>query len=123
MQYKIDGVIATNTTVDHGAIAGQAHAEEEGGLSGRPLKAKATAVIRILAHTLAGSLPIIGVGGIMSGADAAEKIAAGASLVQIYTALVFEGPKLVPRLKSELAALLKRDGFASVSDAVGADHR
>ena len=103
MQYKIDGVIATNTTVDHGAIAGQAHAEEEGGLSGRPLKAKATAVIRILAHTLAGSLPIIGVGGIMSGADAAEKIAAGASLVQIYTGLIYKGPELVAEIAEALA--------------------
>jgi dihydroorotate dehydrogenase len=72
-------------------------------LSGRPLKAKATAVIRILAHTLAGSLPIIGVGGIMSGADAAEKIAAGASLVQIYTGLIYKGPELVAEIAEALA--------------------
>jgi dihydroorotate dehydrogenase len=103
MQYKIDGVIATNTTVDRGGIAGQVHAEEEGGLSGRPLKAKATAVIRILANALRGSLPIIGVGGIMSGADAAEKIAAGASLVQIYTGLIYKGPELVAEIAEALA--------------------
>jgi dihydroorotate dehydrogenase len=103
MQYKIDGVIATNTTVDHAAIAGQPHAEEEGGLSGRPLRKKSTAVIRILAHALRGSLPIIGVGGIMSGADAAEKIAAGAALVQIYTGLVYKGPELVAEIAEALA--------------------
>jgi dihydroorotate dehydrogenase len=103
MQYKIDGVIATNTTVDHRSVAGQAHAEEEGGLSGRPLKDKATAVIRILARTLDGSMPIIGVGGIMSGADAAEKIAAGATLVQIYTGLIYRGPELVAEIAEALA--------------------
>jgi dihydroorotate dehydrogenase len=103
MQYKVDGVIATNTTVDHGAVAGQTHAEEEGGLSGRPLKDKATAVIRILAKALDGSMPIIGVGGIMSGADAAEKIAAGATLVQIYTGLIYKGPKLVAEIAEALA--------------------
>jgi dihydroorotate dehydrogenase len=104
MHHKIDGVIATNTTVDHGAIAGQAHAEEEGGLSGRPLRSKATAVIRVLAKALDGSLPIIGVGGIMSGADAREKIAAGATLVQIYTGLIYKGPALVAEIAEALAA-------------------
>ena len=104
MQYKIDGVIATNTTVDHDAVAGQKHADEEGGLSGRPLKNKATAVIRILAKALDGSLPIIGVGGIMSGADAVEKIAAGAALVQIYTGLVYKGPGLVAEIAEALAS-------------------
>jgi len=107
MQYKIDGVIATNTTVDHGAVAGQPNGEEEGGLSGRPLKNKSTAVIRILAHTLRGSMPIIGVGGIMSGADAVEKIAAGAALVQIYTGLVYKGPELVAEIAEALAPAAK----------------
>jgi dihydroorotate dehydrogenase len=103
MQYRIDGVIATNTTVDHRAVAGHAHAEEEGGLSGRPLKDMATAVIRILAQALDGSMPIIGVGGIMSGADAVEKIAAGATLVQIYTGLIYKGPGLVAEIAEALA--------------------
>ena len=103
MQYKIDGVIATNTTVDRRKVAGQVHAAEEGGLSGRPLKDKATAVIRILAKALDGSMPIIGVGGIMSGADAAEKIAAGATLVQIYTGLIYKGPELVVEIAEALA--------------------
>ena len=104
MHHKIDGVIATNTTVDHRSIAGQPHAEEEGGLSGRPLRSKATAVIRVLAKALDGSLPIIGVGGIMSGADAKEKIAAGAALVQIYTGLIYKGPALVAEIAEALAS-------------------
>jgi dihydroorotate dehydrogenase len=103
IQYKVDGVIATNTTVDRGAVAGHAHAEEVGGLSGRPLKEKATAVIRILAKAIDGSMPIIGVGGIMSGPDAAEKIAAGATLVQIYTGLIYKGPELVAEIAEALA--------------------
>ncbi len=103
MQYRIDGVIATNTTVDHRAVAGQEHAEQDGGLSGRPLKDKATAVIRVLAKALDGSMPIIGVGGIMSGADAAEKISAGATLVQIYTGLIYKGPELVVEIAEALA--------------------
>ncbi len=103
VQYKLDGVIATNTTVDHAAIAGQPHAEEKGGLSGAPLRSKSTAVIRVLARALNGALPIIGVGGIMSGADAAEKIAAGATLVQIYTGLIYKGPALVADIARALA--------------------
>ena len=104
MQYKIDGVIATNTTVDRDTIAGQPHAEEKGGLSGGPLKDKATAVIRVLAKALDGALPIIGVGGIMSGADAVEKVAAGATLVQIYTGLIYKGPALVAEIAETLAS-------------------
>jgi dihydroorotate dehydrogenase len=101
--HKIDGVIATNTTTDHSAVAGSPHAEEAGGLSGRPLGAKSTAVIRTLAKELAGALPIIGVGGIMSGTDASEKVAAGAALVQIYTGLIYKGPDLVAEIAAELA--------------------
>jgi dihydroorotate dehydrogenase len=100
---RCDGVIATNTTVDRSAVAGHAHAGEAGGLSGRPLKDKATAVIRELAAELGGALPIIGVGGIMSGADAREKIAAGATLVQIYTGLIYKGPELVAEIATALA--------------------
>ena len=94
-EHRIDGVIATNTTVARDAVAGQPHAEEAGGLSGAPLRERATAVVRVLADALAGALPIIGVGGIESGQDAREKIAAGASLVQIYTGLIYRGPALV----------------------------
>ena len=100
---RCDGVIATNTTVDRSAVAGLAHAGEAGGLSGRPLKDKATAVIRSLAAELGGALPIIGVGGILSGVDAREKIAAGATLVQIYTGLIYKGPELVAEIATALS--------------------
>lgn len=100
-----DGVIATNSTVDRSGVAGVAHAGEAGGLSGRPLKDKATAVIRALAAELDGALPIIGVGGILSADDAREKIAAGATLVQIYTGLIYKGPELVAEIATALARL------------------
>jgi len=101
--HKIDGVIATNTTVSRTAIKGMRHADEAGGLSGRPLREQSTAAIRVLAKALDGALPIIGVGGIMSGADAREKIDAGATLVQIYTGLVYRGPDLVAECAQALA--------------------
>ena len=92
---RIDGVIATNTTVARDTIAGQPHAAETGGLSGGPLRDLATKAIRELAKALEGALPIIGVGGILSGEDAREKIAAGASLLQLYTGLIYRGPELI----------------------------
>jgi len=95
VKHRIDGVIATNTTVSRAAVKGLPHAAEAGGLSGRPLREQATAVVRTLARALDGAVPIIGVGGILSGADAREKIDAGASLVQVYTGLIYRGPDLV----------------------------
>jgi dihydroorotate dehydrogenase len=103
VKFAMDGVIATNTTVARTALEGLPHADESGGLSGRPLRAQATAVVRVLAHELDAALPIIGVGGIMSGADARERIDAGASLVQIYTGLVYRGPDLVAECAKALA--------------------
>jgi dihydroorotate dehydrogenase len=91
----IDGAIATNTTIDRHVIAGHRHAKQEGGLSGRPLYGHATYVLRRLRAHLPDSIPVIGVGGILSGADAAGKIAAGASLVQVYTGMVYRGPALI----------------------------
>ena len=95
MQHKIDGVIATNTTLSRDAVKGMRNAEETGGLSGAPVRNQSTIVIQQLSKQLQGALPIIGVGGILSGADAVEKIAAGASLVQVYSGLIYKGPKLV----------------------------
>jgi dihydroorotate dehydrogenase len=95
VRHRIDGVIATNTTITREAVKGLPRAEETGGLSGRPLKELSTAVVRRLARALDGALPIIGVGGILSGEDAKEKIDAGATLVQVYTGLVYRGPDLV----------------------------
>jgi len=95
IKHRIDGVIATNTTLSRKGVENLAHGAEPGGLSGAPLRDRSTAVIRQLADELQGALPIIGVGGILSGADAAEKINAGASLVQIYSGLIYRGPALV----------------------------
>jgi len=95
MDKGLDAVIATNTTVDHGAVANAPHGDEEGGLSGAPLFNPSTALLRRLKSRLGDTLPIIGVGGICSGADAAEKLRAGASLVQVYTGLIYRGPRLV----------------------------
>lgn len=95
MQHQIDGVIATNTTLARDKVQGMANANETGGLSGAPVRDKSTIVIQLLSQRLQGALPIIGVGGILNGADAVEKIAAGASLVQVYSGLIYKGPKLV----------------------------
>ena len=92
---NIDGVIATNTTLARDQVSHLEHGNEQGGLSGTPVKDKSTEIIALLATKLAGKLPIIGVGGISSGEDAQEKIQAGASLVQIYTGFIYQGPKLV----------------------------
>jgi len=105
---KIDGVIATNTTTDRQGVGGLPHADEAGGLSGQPLKERATAVVRALARELDGALPIIGVGGIFSGDDAREKIRAGATLVQVYTGLIYRGPGLVAEIARALADDPKR---------------
>ncbi|MGY1459096.1 MULTISPECIES: quinone-dependent dihydroorotate dehydrogenase [unclassified Luteimonas] len=91
----VDGVIATNTTVSRIAVQGHAHAHQTGGLSGEPVMNKSTAVLRMLRTRLPGDIPLMGVGGILSGADAAKKTAAGASLVQLYTGLVYRGPELI----------------------------
>ncbi len=91
----IDGVICTNTTVDRKVIEGAPHAEEAGGLSGKPLLEKATSVLRKMVDRIGRKIPVVGVGGILSGADAAAKVNAGASLVQFYTGMVYRGPNLI----------------------------
>ena len=101
--HQFDGVIATNTTLARDAVVGLSNADEAGGLSGTPVREKSTLVISQLSKQLAGELPIIGVGGISNGADAAEKIAAGASLVQIYSGLIYRGPSLVRDICKTLA--------------------
>jgi dihydroorotate dehydrogenase len=92
---RIDAVIATNTTIARDGVEGLRYASEAGGLSGAPLRGRALATQRTLVGALDGALPVIAVGGIMSGADARERIAAGASLVQLYTGLIYRGPALV----------------------------
>jgi len=121
LERRLDGLIATNTTIARPPGLTGRHRGEAGGLSGRPLMAPSTAVLAQIYRLTDGAIPLIGVGGVASGADAYAKIRAGASLVQLYTALVYQGPGLVPRIKRDLAALLRHDGFARVADAVGAD--
>lgn len=104
VEHDVDAVIATNTTLARDAVAGLPHAEETGGLSGAPLRARATAVIAQLAHHLRGQMPIIGVGGILRGEDAVEKMQAGASLVQLYTGLIYRGPALVGECRRAILA-------------------
>lgn len=116
----VSGLIATNTTVARPPLRTR-EVPAEGGLSGPPLRARSTAVVADLYRLTRGGIPLIGVGGVASGADAYEKIRAGASLVQLYTGLVYEGPGLPGRIAAELAALLRRDGFQHVSEAVGVD--
>jgi len=102
LKYKIDGLIATNTTLDREMIKGMSHASEVGGLSGRPLQHKSTVVIAKFSELLKGQIPIIGVGGIDSVSAAKEKIQAGASLVQIYTGFIYQGPKLVKNIVNHI---------------------
>ena len=107
LRHKMDGVIATNTTISRDAVKSLPHAEEAGGLSGKPVRDASTAVIRALKAQLGDAIPIIGVGGILCAADAQEKIDAGASLVQLYTGLIYRGPALV----SECAAALRKSAL------------
>jgi dihydroorotate dehydrogenase len=102
MAQKMDAVIATNTTISRDKVRGLPHADEQGGLSGAPLREASTEVIRHLARALDGALPIIGVGGIMSAADAREKLQAGASLLQLYCGLVYRGPHIVREIVAGL---------------------
>jgi dihydroorotate dehydrogenase len=115
----IDGLIVSNTTVARPPGLRDGHAHEPGGLSGKPLFVPSTALLAEMHRRTRGRVTLIGVGGVASGADAYAKIRAGASLVQLYTGLIYEGPGLVARIKRELAALLRHDGFASVAAAVG----
>ena len=102
VRHNIDGVIATNTTLDRSLVQGMQYCDETGGLSGRPLQLKSTEIIRMLATELNGRLPIIGVGGIDSAIAAREKIAAGATLVQIYSGFIFKGPPLIKEIVTNI---------------------
>ena len=123
LQGQLAGLIATNTTIARPSGLDPEFAGEAGGLSGRPLLGPSTRILSQVFQLTRGRLPIIGVGGIASGEDAYAKIRAGASLVQLYSALVFEGPGLVRRIKATLLRCLERDGLQSIAAAVGLDHR
>lgn len=117
----LSGIIATNTTVSRDGLRNVRYIEEAGGLSGRPLTDRATAWIKEIYQEIGNELPIIGVGGIFTGDDAYEKIRAGASLIQVYTGMIYEGPSIVKRIQRRLGELMIRDGFTHISQVIGAD--
>lgn len=116
-ELAVDGVIATNTTTSREGVEGERHAAEAGGLSGAPLMARSTTVLRMMRTRLPESIPLVGVGGILSGADAVAKVAAGASLVQCYSGLVYRGPALV----GECVEAIRRRRFAPSRGALPPD--
>ncbi|KAI1306478.1 Dihydroorotate dehydrogenase (quinone), mitochondrial [Halotydeus destructor] len=121
---NIDGLIVSNTTISRPDVVKEnAVSSESGGLSGRPLKQLSTETIGDMYRLTRGTVPIIGVGGVFTGQDAFDKVKAGASLVQIYSSLAFEGPPVVRTINNELANLLRENGFSSVGQAVGADNK
>jgi dihydroorotate dehydrogenase len=118
----IDGIIATNTTTSRDNLRTDAHrvaACGEGGLSGKPIKTRSTKMIAELYELTGGRIPLIGVGGIFTAEDAWEKITAGASLVQLYTGFIYQGPNIAREINQGLAAILAREGLKNISDAVG----
>jgi dihydroorotate dehydrogenase len=117
-EFDLDGVVATNTSTDREGLDSP-NRSEAGGLSGKPIAERATRTVRFVAERV--DVPVVGVGGVSTAADAYEKIRAGASLVQLYTGLVYEGPSVARDINRGLLDLLERDGFDSVSEAVGAD--
>ncbi|MEA5553127.1 quinone-dependent dihydroorotate dehydrogenase [Anabaena cylindrica UHCC 0172] len=128
--YKLAGIIATNTTISREGLktqlikqTGKSPQEEAGGISGKPLCDRSTAVIRFIYQQTQGEIPIIGVGGIFTSEDAWEKITAGASLIQVYTGWIYEGPMMVRRILSGLLAKLEENGLTSISEAVGIGNR
>ncbi|NKB19155.1 MAG: quinone-dependent dihydroorotate dehydrogenase [Alphaproteobacteria bacterium] len=119
----IDGLIACNTTSERPATLRNANAHEIGGLSGPPIRQQVTKVLSNLFEMTGGKIPLVGCGGISSADDAYDRIRAGASLLQLYTALIYGGPGLVAEIKTGLAMRLRADGYSKVADAVGANHR
>ena len=117
IQHKIDGIIVSNTTVSRPSLKSK-HRDEQGGLSGTPLRALALKALRDFRAASGGQIPLIGVGGISSADDAWERIRAGANLVQLYTAMVYEGPGIARRIALGLAERLSQDGFANIAEAV-----
>jgi len=119
LDHGIDALIVSNTTLDRPETLRSPQRNEAGGLSGAPLKPRARAALRAAAGASEGRMPLIAVGGIDSGAEAYDRLRAGASAVQIYSALVYDGPGLVGRIKRDLAARLRADGFSTAAEAVG----
>lgn len=123
LETGIDGMIVSNTTNARPESLLSKHKHESGGLSGMPLRYRSTECIRTMYSLTKGKVPIIGVGGVGSGRDAYEKLKAGASLVQIYSMMVYEGPGVVSRIRKELEEIIYENGYKSAEDVVGADHQ
>lgn len=121
VEAKIDGLILTNTTLDRPDTLPESFRAEKGGLSGTPVKEKSTQTIKNFYHLTKGQIPIIGVGGVSTGQDAYDKIKAGATLIQLYTGLVFQGPSVAQSINTELLSLLRTDGYTHISEAIGTD--
>jgi len=121
--YQIDGLILTNTTLERPDSLQNLHKEEKGGLSGKPLFERSTRVLSDIYRISEGKIPLIGVGGIASAEDAYRKIKAGASLIQLYTALIYQGTQLVQDINNGLLALMERDGIKAVQALTGSDHK
>lgn len=119
LDLKLDGLIIGNTTLARDLVQNSPYANEQGGLSGKPLMQKSTEILAKFYTYLRGEVPLIGVGGVASAEDAYQKITHGASLVQLYSALIYQGFGLVRRIDEGLVQLLQRDGFSQVKDAVG----
>jgi dihydroorotate dehydrogenase len=121
VRYKIDGLIISNTTISREGVANSKYAAQAGGVSGQPVFDMSTRMLAEVYQASQGDLTLIGVGGVATARQAYAKIRAGASLVQLYTSMIYEGPLLAARLKRDLAELLRADGFASIGEAVGQD--
>ena len=122
VEANVDGVILSNTTTDRPPFLAENFRNQKGGLSGTPLRTKSTEIIRNFYKLTDGKLPIIGVGGISKAEHAYEKIKAGASLVQLYTGMIYEGPDIANNINEGLLSLLERDGVSAITDVIGADH-
>lgn len=124
MKVKIDGIVLTNTTIQRSTNLISTNKVETGGLSGQPLKDRSTECIRRLYLCTLGTIPIIGVGGIQNGRDAYEKLTAGASLVQVYSGMIYAGPGMISKIRDEIAQLMLKNGQQNLQkDVVGSDHR
>ena len=121
LRYGVDGIIVSNTTISRPPMLASRSAAQTGGLSGKPLFSLSTETLKSFYAVIGDRIPLIGVGGVSSAQDAYTKIRAGASLVQLYTALVYQGFRVVREIQTGLVELLKRDGFANVQQAVGID--
>ncbi len=118
-EFELDGIVATNTTTERPASLRSPHRVEAGGLSGKPIEDDATEMVRYVARRT--DVPVVGVGGVATAEDAYRKIRAGASVVQLYTALVYRGPSVARSINRGLLELLERDGFDAIEDAIGVD--